>query len=65
MIIASIILVDDIQVDGRHIVRERHIDDQNNYYEFDYVAEIDTDIKAKLDLRAAQLNEDIAAQVLI
>jgi hypothetical protein len=55
-ILSSVITQDLPQDDGRRIVRETHTDDQGNVYVFDYMAEISTDINAKLTARASDLN---------
>lgn len=60
MIISSVITWDLLQDDRRHVVRETHADDKGNVYEFDYVAEADTDINAKLAARANDLNMELA-----
>lgn len=46
------------QCDGRSVVRERHVDDQNVQYVYDYVAEIETDVTGRLALRAQALATD-------
>ncbi len=60
MIITSVILWDLPQSDGRRVVREQHTDDAGGIQTFDYVAETDTDINAKLAARAAELNGSIS-----
>jgi hypothetical protein len=56
MIVSSEILWDLPQADGSRTIREEHTDDQGNVYSFDYMAETDTDVNAKLAARAAELN---------
>ena len=43
------------QCDGRSVVRERHVDDQNVQYVYDYVAEIGMNVAGRLALRANAL----------
>jgi len=57
MIVYSAITWDLVQDDGRRNVRETHTDDQGIDHVFDYMAEVDTDINAKLADRAAGLND--------
>ena len=55
-IVSSVIEWDLVQSDGRRVVREKHIDDQGVEYDFDYVAELNTNIAAKMTARAQELN---------
>lgn len=59
-IISSTITLDNPQVDGRFVVRELHIDDQGNEYNFDYMADAGMDINARLAARADELNAELA-----
>lgn len=56
VIVTSTIEWDLTQSDGRRVVREKHIDDAGLEYDFDYIAETDTDINAKMAARATELN---------
>lgn len=42
---------DNIQIDGRHTVTEIWTDDLGNQYTFDYMADKDTDVTAKMNAR--------------
>ena len=46
MIISSIIQWDNIQIDGRHSVREVHTDDVGNVFTYDYMADVGADVNA-------------------
>jgi hypothetical protein len=58
VIVQSVIAWDLPQTDGRRVVREEHTDDAGVVHVFDYMAETDTDINAKLAARAAELQAD-------
>ena len=45
-----------IQIDGRHSVREQHTDDSGNLYYLDYMAEKGTNLNQHLSNNATQLN---------
>lgn len=51
-IVSSVIANSLLQIDGRHVMRETHTDDQGNVYHVDYVAEVGTDLNAMLTQHA-------------
>lgn len=55
-ILASSIVEDRVQVDGRRAVREAHTDDLGQVQVVDYLAEPDADVQAVLPIRAAILD---------
>lgn len=59
-IVASVIIEDHAQRDGRRCVRERHRDHMGGIYFFDYLAEAGADTASPLAAHAAQLVADLA-----
>ena len=62
MIVASKIIEDRPQIDGRRSVRERHVDDSGNEFFVDCMVEKTVDVLASLTSRAMQLSEAQVAQ---
>lgn len=56
IIINSLIVLQNPQIDGRIIVRELHIDDNGGQYFFDYITDKSIDINVHLADKAAELN---------
>lgn len=56
MIISSVILWNLPQADGSSNVREEHVDDQGNVFNFDYSAPSGFDVDSRLSSRADELN---------
>ena len=54
-IVSSVIAINDLQADGRRVIREVWIDDQGNQFTFDYMADAGTDIAAKMAARSDQV----------
>lgn len=57
MIVSSVIVLDNLQTDGRRIIVEQHTDDQGVVQELSYMAEINTDVNAKLAEHAEGLSD--------
>lgn len=62
--VSGVIAWDNIQVDGRHIVREIWNDDLGNEYIYDYMADIGMDVPAKMNSRTDQVLADATAYQL-
>lgn len=60
LIVSSTLTVDNVQVDGRRVVVETHIDDGGNQYQISYMASADTDLDAHLAQSAISLNNQVA-----
>lgn len=61
-IVLSKIKSNNIQADGRSVVREQHTDDVGQVYFFDYMAEPKFDIDARLQEHAQELNIEISTR---
>jgi len=59
-IVSSTLILNNLQTDGRSIIREQHVDDQGNYYYFDYIADAGFDPNIRLAARAQELNDQFA-----
>jgi hypothetical protein len=58
MIISSVIAWYNIQIDGRHSVREVHTDDQGDVFTFDYMADVGVDVNAVMAARIPQVQAE-------
>lgn len=58
MIVSSVIVLDNLQTDGRRIIIEQHTDDQGIVQELSYMADATTDINAKLAQHANNLGNE-------
>lgn len=59
MIVLSEIVIDNEQIDLRRIICERHLDEDNLEYFFNYMATPDMDVNARLQQHADELNDEI------
>lgn len=55
-IVSSQIVLRNVQIDGRYVIQEQHVDDSGNIYLIDYMADRKIDISAHLATSAAQFN---------
>jgi hypothetical protein len=61
MIVASVILEDATQPDGRRWIAERHTDQLGVSYDFRYLGDADTDAHGIMSARVGQLNADLTS----
>jgi hypothetical protein len=63
MITASTFALGHAQIDGRHYVTETHERDNGDPLVIEYLASIDTDYQAVMEVRAQQMNDDEQAAI--
>lgn len=61
-IVSSSIVLNNVQADGRRVVREIHEDDMGNLYMYDYMADVNMDINAKMQDRIPSVLLEAIAQ---
>lgn len=64
-IVSSAIAFDNVQADGRRVVREVWIDDKGNEFSVDYMADQGDDINAIMAARAGEVIAEATALQLI
>lgn len=57
-IVTSRFASNDLQIDGRRTVLEEHVDDEGNFYYFNYMSDKNLDLGLRLSERAQELNDE-------